>query len=152
MGRKRSEELVEADAPEFEYVEEPIVPAAKAEQPKTEVKPKEYTISEDPYLTDEQKDVLFAYEFKKRVSQIQVWGASIINGSVHMPKSTLIRDKNGQNWLVLAGGEGVKIAWEYYNKHIQGGSVENFVAHLRETLKNEKICAISVDVIDMYQE
>lgn len=150
MGRKRSEELVEADAPEFEYVEEPIVPAAKAEQPKTEVKPKEYAISEDPYLTEEQKNVLFQYEFKKRLSQIQVWNATISDGSGNMPKSTIIRDKTGQNWLILAGGEGVRIAWEYYNKHIRGGTVDNFVAHLKETLKNDKICAISVDFIDMF--
>ncbi len=107
----------------------------------------DWNISNDPFLTDEQKDVLFNYEFKKRVTQIQVMRPPAPFEGPITGKATLFQLKNGTSWVILANGAGIKIAWEYYKAHIRGGTPENFLARLKEALGQDKVRTIPIEIM-----
>ena len=103
--------------------------------PKTEVK---YSISDDPYLTDEQKDVLFRYEFNKLLK-------SFVSASTDPNKGTVMIFPNGTAAFVPAKGK-LNEVWEYYTQHIRGGSVDRFLAQLKDNY-GDRFKWVDVDIL-----
>jgi len=125
-----------------------IIPAKEPVAVKNVEKMDKYSISEDPYLTDDQKDVLFRYEFQKRVAQIQCMSLTPALDGTYQGKATLLKLQSGANWLIYAAGPGIKVAWEYYKDNIRGGTPENFIARLKEALGADKVRAICVETLE----
>lgn len=127
---------------EIEIEDAPVVDVEMT-QDEVEVAPKKeekYSIADDPYLSDEQKDVLFEYEFNKMLKNMVTLSTDPYTG-------TIMRFPNGTAAFVPAKG-GLKAIWEYYSLHIRGGTVDDFLARLKKSY-GDKFKWINVTTLEL---
>lgn len=148
MARRRAEmddivveEVTEAENTQIVTATEPIVG-------KKVINEKEYSISEDPYLTDEQKQVLFEYELKKILSNLKsepdrgplraVTLLRYVTTEVVEPVTKYVE--------VYGDKEIIRKGWDLYKYHIKNPTVKDFLERLSAKVSMQYV---SADILDL---
>lgn len=125
-----------------------IIPATEPVLAKKADKMDKYSISEDPYLTDEQKQVLFEYELKKILSNLKSEPDRNASRTVTLLRyvTTEVVEPVTKYVEVYGDKEIIRKGWDLYKSHIKNPTVKDFLERLSAKVS---IQYVSANILDL---
>ena len=146
------EEVTEAETPQIVHAVTPIQGTKVINTEEYVKKADVKSISTNPFLTEEQKRVLFDYEMHKILADLVIPTDFAVNDDLNtLLKYTTVKVVEPITQYVLVRGRKdlLEKAWDFYKVNAKDPTIENFVSMLLDIVGHDAIKPLYLNILDL---